>query len=116
MLASAGARPQRPLWASTSTKDPKYPDTYYVEALIAPDTVNTLPPDTFDAYRDHGKPVVRIQEAISAAPARLRALAETGVDLAEVTRFLEDDGVAKFAASYEKLLAGIEAKASALVR
>lgn len=116
MLAAAGARPQRPLWASTSTKDPKYPDTYYVEALVAPDTVNTLPPDTFDAYRDHGKPAVRIHEAIAAAPARLRALTETGVDLAEVTRFLEDDGVAKFSASYRQLLAGIEAKASALVR
>jgi len=116
MLAAAGARPQRPLWASTSTKDPKYPDTYYVEALIAPDTVNTLPPDTFDAYRDHGKPMVRIHEAIAAAPARLHALAEAGVDLAAVTKFLEDDGVAKFAESYTKLLAGIEAKASALVR
>lgn len=116
MLAAAGARPQRPLWASTSTKDPKYPDVYYVEALVAPDTVNTLPPDTLDAYRDHGKPAVRIHDAISAAPARLRALAESGVDLADVTRFLEEDGVAKFAASYRQLLAGIEAKASALVR
>lgn len=116
MLESAGARPQRPLWASTSTKDPKYPDTYYVEALIAPDTVNTLPPDTLDAYRDHGKPAVRIHEAIAAAPARLRSLADLGVDLAAVTGFLEDDGVAKFAESYAKLLAGIEAKASALVR
>jgi transaldolase len=116
MLASAGARPQRPLWASTSTKDPTYPDIYYVEALVAPDTVNTLPPDTLDAYRDHGRPVVRIHEAIAQAPARLRALADVGVDLAEVTRFLEDDGVAKFAESYAKLLAGIEAKASALVR
>ena len=116
MLASAGAHPQRPLWASTSTKDPKYPDTYYVEALVAPDTVNTLPPDTFDAYRDHGKPAIRIHDAISTAPARLRALAETGVDLAGVTRFLEDDGVAKFAESYRQLLAGIEAKATALVR
>lgn len=114
MLAEAGARPQRPLWASTSTKDPKYPDTYYIEALVAPDTVNTLPPDTFDAYRDHGKPAVRIHEAIAAAPTRLRALAETGVDLAAVTRFLEEDGVAKFAASYRQLIAGIETKLGAL--
>ena len=59
-LAAAGARAQRPLWASTSTKDPKYPDVYYIEALIAADTVNTIPPDTFDAYRDHGKPEPRI--------------------------------------------------------
>jgi len=115
-LAQAGARPQRPLWASTSTKDPAYPDTYYVEALVAADTVNTIPPDTLDAYRDHGKPELRIHEAMASAPRLLRQLAETGVDLEEVTRFLEGDGVAKFAASYRQLLAGIEAKASALVR
>ena len=70
--------------------------------------MNTPPPDTFDAYRDHGKPVVRIHEAIAQAPARLSALADVGVNLAEVTRFLEDDGVAKFADSYAKLLAGIK--------
>lgn len=115
-LAAKGARPQRPLWASTSTKDPKYPDTYYVEALVAADTVNTLPPDTFDAYRDHGKPVIRIQEAIAAAPERLRALADSGISLSDVTQFLEDDGVAKFSASYQQLLSGIDAKAAALVR
>ena len=66
-LAKAGARPQRPLWASTSTKDPRYPDTYYVEALVAPRTVNTLPPETFAAYRDHGRPAVRIREGIAAS-------------------------------------------------
>jgi transaldolase len=116
VLAEAGARPQRPLWASTSTKDPAYPDIYYVEALVSADTVNTIPPDTLDAYRDHGKPALRIHEAMATAPRRLRELAETGVDLEEVTRFLEEDGVAKFAASYRQLLAGIEAKAAALVR
>ena len=63
-----GARPQRPLWASTSTKDPRYPDVHYVEALVAPRTVNTLPPETFAAYRDHGRPAVRIQEGMAAAP------------------------------------------------
>jgi transaldolase len=114
-LAAAGARPQRPLWASTSTKDPRYPDVYYVEALVAAHTVNTLPPDTFEAYRDHGMPEHRIETAIDTAPARLEALARQGIDLAEVTRFLEDDGVAKFAGSYRQLLAGIEAKATALV-
>jgi transaldolase len=113
-LAAKGARPQRPLWASTSTKDPRYPDTYYIEALIAPDTVNTLPPDTFDAYRDHGKPEVRIRRAMAEAPARVAALEESGIPLAGVTRFLEDDGVTKFGASYQQLLAGIEAKLSAL--
>ena len=114
-LAKAGARPQRPLWASTSTKDPRYPDTYYVEALVAPRTVNTLPPETFAAYRDHGRPAVRIREGIAASTAELKALGEAGIDLAAVTRELEEDGVAKFAASYRSLLAGIEAKAGELV-
>ena len=114
-LARGGARPQRPLWASTSTKDPAYPDVHYVEALVAPQTVNTLPPETFAAYRDHGHPVIRIQDGIAAAPAQLAALAGLGIDLAAITRDLEADGVAKFAASYGSLLAGIEAKAGALV-
>jgi transaldolase len=113
-LAAAGARPQRPLWASTSTKDPKYPDVYYIEALVAADTVNTIPPDTFEAYRDHGRPEPRIAQAITTAPERLAALASMGIDLAEVTRFLEEDGVTKFAASYRQLLAGIETKVGAL--
>jgi transaldolase len=114
-LAKAGARPQRPLWASTSTKDPRYPDVHYVEALVAPRTVNTLPPETFAAYRDHGRPAVRIHEGMAEAPGQLKALAELGLDLAAITRELETDGVAKFAASYASLLAGIEAKAGALV-
>ena len=113
-LAQAGARPQRPLWASTSTKDPRYPDTFYVEALVAPRTVNTLPPETFAAYRDHGNPVVRIHEGMAVAPERLKALAAAGIDLAAVTRELEDDGVAKFAASYTGVLGTIETKAGAL--
>ncbi|MGZ8392533.1 MAG: transaldolase, partial [Gemmatimonadales bacterium] len=113
-LARAGARPQRPLWASTSTKDPSLPDVYYVEALAAPQTVNTLPPETFNAYRDHGDPKIRIQEHVAAAPAQLDALAEAGIDLKAVTRELEAEGVAKFAASYAAVLAGIEAKMGAL--
>jgi transaldolase/transaldolase/glucose-6-phosphate isomerase len=113
-LAKAGARSQRPLWASTSTKDPRYTDVHYVEALVAPRTVNTLPPETFAAYRDHGRPAVRIQEGMAAAPAQLKALADLGIDLAEVTRELETEGVAKFAASFASLLAGIDAKAGAL--
>jgi transaldolase len=113
-LAKAGARPQRPLWASTSTKDPRYSDVHYVEGLVAPRTVNTLPPETFAAYRDHGRPAVRIGEGMLEAPALLQALAARGIDLAAVTRELETDGVAKFAASYASLLAGIEAKAGAL--
>ncbi|HKT60230.1 MAG TPA: transaldolase, partial [Gemmatimonadales bacterium] len=80
-LAKAGARPQRPLWASTSTKDPRYADVHYVEALVAPRTVNTLPPETFAAYRDHGRPAVRIGEGMLEAPALLQALAGLGIDL-----------------------------------
>ena len=114
-LSKAGARPQRPLWASTSTKDPRYPDVHYVEPLVAPRTVNTLPPDTFAAYRDHGRPAVRIREGMAEAPGLLKAAAESGIDLAAITRELEDDGVARFTASYNSLLAGIEAKAGTLV-
>jgi transaldolase len=113
-LAKAGARPQRPLWASTSTKDPRYTDVHYVEALVAPRTVNTLPPETFAAYRDHGRPAVRIQEGVAAAPGQLKTLTELGIDLAAITRELEVEGVAKFAASYASLLAGIDVKAGAL--
>jgi len=113
LMAERGAAAQRPLWASTSTKDPALPDTYYVEALIGQHTVNTLPPDTYRAYRDHGRPAVRIGDE-DPAPT-LEALAHAGIAIAEVTRFLEEDGVAKFATSYQSLLAGIEAKAAALV-
>ena len=113
-LAARGARPQRPLWASTSTKDPRYTDVHYVEPLVAPRTVNTLPPETFAAYRDHGRPEVRIHAGIAAAPAQLAELARLGIDFAGVTRELEDEGVAKFAASYAAALAAIEAKATLL--
>jgi transaldolase len=114
-LAAKGARVQRPLWASTSTKDPKYPDVYYVEALIAEHTVNTLPPATFDAYRDHGQPAIRIREGMAKAPAQLAALRQSGIDLDDVTTALEVEGVASFAKSYAELLAVIELKAGALV-
>jgi len=77
-------------------------------------TVNTMPPETLDAYRDHGRPEVRIRRAMAEAPARFAALEASGISLAEVTRFLEDDGVAKFAESYRKLLAGIETKLGVL--
>lgn len=115
-LAAQGAKVQRPLWASTSTKDPSLPDVYYVEALIAPHTVNTLPPETFAAYRDHGAPAVRIGEGIATATTRLAALAEAGIDIETVTRELESEGVEKFAASFRSLLSGIDVKAGALAR
>jgi transaldolase len=76
--------------------------------------VNTLPPETFDAYRDHGVPAVRIRESVDVAPARLDALKEAGIDLTAITRELEDEGVAKFAASHAAVLAGIEAKTGAM--
>jgi transaldolase len=113
-LSPRGAWPQRPLWASTSTKDPRLPDVYYVEALIGPRTVNTLPPETFVAFRDHGQLVLNIDAHVAQAPRRLQALAEYGIDLDAITTALEADGVAKFEESYRSLLAGIEAKAGAL--
>ena len=114
-LAAKGAMVQRPLWASTSTKDPALPDTHYVEALIAPHTVNTLPPVTFAAYRDHGQPALRMAEEIARAGPLLEILSTAGIDLAMVTRTLEAEGVASFAASFESLLTVIERKAAALV-
>ncbi len=110
MLASEGGNLQRPLWASTSTKDPAFPDTYYIDALVAPYTVNTMPPETFAAFKDHGSLADRIHEGMTTADRDLRALAESGIDLGQVTRELEQEGVEKFTASYGKLLDGIEAK------
>jgi transaldolase len=85
-----------------------------VEALIAPQTVNTLPPDTLDAYRDHGRPEARIAAAQAEAARVLPKLHEAGIDLDQVTSFLEEDGVSKFAASYRQLLTGLEAKLEVL--
>ncbi len=113
-LAQAGALAQRPLWASTSTKDPAYPDVYYVEALIGQHTVNTLPPATFEAYRDHGQPELRIAKGVARAAQQLAALQQAGIDLPAVTAQLEAEGVASFAASYRSLLSGIESKLGAL--
>jgi transaldolase len=104
-LKAAGAQPQRLLWASTSTKDPAYPDVKYVEALIAPDTVNTLPLATLTAYRDHGAPALRLGAAEPAETRqRLARLAAAGIDLDEVARQLEDEGLSKFAAAYDALM------------
>jgi transaldolase len=89
-------------------------DVYYVEALAAPQTVNTLPPETFEAYRDHGRPAVRIHETVATAPEQLDALRDAGIDLEAITLELEEEGVAKFAASHASVLAGIDAKTGAL--
>ena len=104
-LKKAGARTQRPLWASTSTKDPRYPDTYYVEELIGPDTVDTVPPATLAAFREHGEVRRSLDENVELAKRQLRQLAEVGVDLDRVTYELEIEGVDAFTKSFESLLA-----------
>jgi len=114
-LAREGAHVQRPLWASTSTKNPAYPDTYYVEALVGPDTVDTLPPATLAAYRDHGTPAVRLDGATDAATALLARLAEVGIRMEAVTQTLEVEGVRSFAGSFETLLAVVAARREAVV-
>lgn len=103
-LAERGARPQRLLWASTSTKDPQASDVKYVEALIAPNTVNTIPPQTLDAYRDHGDPRSRIEDALAEADAVFAGLATLGIDMPAVCQELEADGVRKFAEAFDSLL------------
>lgn len=113
-LAAAGAKVQRPLWASTSTKDPSYPDTLYVDTLIGPDTVNTLPDATLDAFLDHGSVARTVDAHDDDARTTLDALAEVGVDLDDVTELLEKEGVAAFEASYDDLLATLGEKAAAL--
>ncbi len=115
-LTEKGARAQRPLWASTSTKDPTLSDIYYVEALVAPQTVNTIPPQTFDAYADHGRPDVRITADTEAEAAQQLADYEGlgAGSLADVTAFLEKDGVKKFSDSWQQLLHQVQEKARAL--
>jgi len=103
-LAAAGARTQRLLWASTSTKDPAYSDIKYVEALIGAETINTLPLETLAAYRDHGEPAARLEYEIDTAQNTLAGLAELGLDLDALTEQLEKEGVQKFSAAYAELL------------
>ena len=115
-LARAGARVQRPLWASTSTKNPRYPDTLYVDELIGPQTVNTLPPATLEALIDHGRVAVTLTADVPAAMDHLGHLGELGIDLDAITASLLDEGVAAFAASFEGLIAGVGEKARRLRR
>ena len=103
-LESMGAQTQRALWASTSTKDPSYSDVKYVEALIGPDTVNTLPTETLDAYRDHGKPALRLEQDIEDAYACIEQLETLGIDLDQVTYELEREGVEKFVKPFDSLM------------
>ena len=107
-LRAHGARPQRPLWASTSTKNPAYLDTYYVDNLIGPQTVNTVPLPTLQAFREHGTAAPTLEQDLSAARSRLEALESVGISMEQVTAELERQGVAKFAASFTSLLKTIE--------
>ncbi|MDS4028473.1 MAG: transaldolase [Candidatus Contendobacter sp.] len=113
-LRAAGARPQRLLWASTSTKNPAYPDLLYVDNLIGPDTVNTMPPATYAAFRDHGTVAPTLERDVDEALACLAALPDLDIDLGAVTDRLESDGVRAFVESFENLLAAIEAKTRVL--
>jgi transaldolase/glucose-6-phosphate isomerase len=109
-LAAHGARPQRMLWASTSTKKPELPDLLYVEALIGPDTVDTIPPKTLDALRDHGHATSHLEEGLDEAQAVIDTLARAGISMEELSAKLVDEGVAKFAASFDTLFAALVKK------
>jgi len=113
-LVARGANLQRPLWASTSTKNPAYPPTLYVDTLIGPDTVNTMPEATLDAFEESGTLARTVDEDVARAEATWQALTEVGVDLDDVGRTLEDEGVAAFSKSYDELLGVLEGKAAEL--
>jgi transaldolase len=113
-LAGKGARPQRCLWASTSTKNPAYRDVLYVEELIGPDTVNTMPLETVRAFQEHGEARDTLTDGLDEARRLFSDLAAAGVDVEDVTDTLETEGVQKFADSFAELLDGITAKLGSL--
>jgi len=113
-LAAKGAHVQRPLWASTSTKNPAYPDLLYVDTLIGPDTVNTMPEATLGAFNDHGTVARTVDDDVAAAQAVFDGLAAAGVEMADVARVLEDEGVASFAKSFDELIQALTDKANTL--
>lgn len=113
--AARGARPQRVLWASTSTKNPEYRDVLYVEDLIGPNTVNTMPPTTIDAFLDHGRvPAGSLEDDVAGAEQTIRAIGRLGIDFDALTEELQEEGVAAFADSFLELLAAIELKSGSL--
>jgi transaldolase len=114
-LRAAGARAQRALWASTSTKNPAYPDTKYVDELIGPDTVNTVPPATLVAFGDHGNAALTLEADLEAAQSSLDALAALGISIDEVTQELEDQGVKAFADAFTALLESVETRRVAVL-
>jgi transaldolase len=113
-LAARGARVQRPLWASTSTKNPAYADTLYVDNLIGPETINTMPETTLEAVEDHGTLARTVDADLDAAQATWDAIAAVGVDLDDVSAVLEEQGVASFAKSFNELIAALGSKADVL--
>ena len=113
-LAARGARVQRPLWASTGAKNPDYSDTLYVDELIGPDTVNTLPDATLDAFVDHGTVARRVDADVDEAEAVWAKLPDVGVDMDDVADQLEREGVASFATAFDELIAALEEKAASL--
>ncbi|HLX89108.1 MAG TPA: transaldolase family protein, partial [Acidimicrobiales bacterium] len=113
-LAAKGANVQRPLWASTSTKNPAYPDLKYIDTLIGPDTVNTMPDQTVDAFLDHGTLTRSVDADPAAARRALDDLEEAGVDMADVGATLEAEGVASFSKSFDELVQTLQDKANAL--
>ncbi|HEY5219748.1 MAG TPA: transaldolase [Gemmatimonadaceae bacterium] len=115
-LASKGARVQRPLWASTSTKNPAYRDVMYVEDLIGPDTVNTMPPATIEAFRDHGNTKRTVDEGVDVARQEIGAIEAAGISMRDVTDKLLADGLASFGKSYDSLIAGLAKKSQQLGR
>jgi transaldolase len=113
-LTQAGAKPQRPLWASTGTKNPAYSDVLYIDSLIGPHTVNTMPGKTIDAFLDHGVVARTVDADFAGAWNKIAALKAAGIDLKAVTDQLEEEGIASFIKSFETLLAGVESKRAAL--
>ena len=113
-LASKGATKQRVLWASTSTKNPAYPDTLYVEEVIGSETINTMPEETIEAYQDHGRPEPRLQGSLDKARRVFEEIEAAGVDYTDVTDTLEREGVEKFSQSYDELMRALQAKREAL--
>src|SRR5215213_9089533 len=109
-LEAQGARPQRPLWASTGVKNPEYSDTMYISELIAPGTVNTMPEKTMKAYADHGEPGTPVQKAYDDAAAVMTAVEDAGVDLDDVFKVLEDEGVQNFVDSWDELTESVRSE------
>lgn len=115
-LAAKGARAQRPLWASTGTKNPSYSDIKYVQELIGPDTVNTMPPATMDAFRDHGDPRLTVEDNVAGAHDIIKRLSAVGIDLNAVGEDLQREGVDSFAKSFNDLFAVIKERREAIVK